>query len=81
MLIDKLKFNKDETIHFVVFTQGTEVSLKEHREIKIYNAKAIRTNGGAIQDGSFGLAKFSQEEYEQLLDELDEKRIDYKFVY
>lgn len=81
MLINKLKFYKDETIHFVVFTQTSEISLKEGKEITIYEGKAIRLLEGKIQDGCFGLAKFNQEEYEQLLDELDEKHIDYKFIY
>lgn len=80
MLTNKLKFYKNETIHFVLLSTRIEYSFTEGKEVQIYEAHALRSTGNKIQSGTIGLVKFTPDEYKELLTELADQKIIYKFL-
>lgn len=74
--LNKLKFRKEEVIHFVIFQKTTNTLSGQ----VVYKAKAIRTLNSEIQDGSFGLARFDTIEFKALIKELKKENINYTYV-
>jgi len=80
MTINKLKFYKDETIHFVLISTKMEYSFMKGKEVQVYEAHAIKSIGSEIQSGTIGLVQFTPDEYKELIAELEAQKIGYKFL-